>query len=107
MGNMVRNQKINPKAQQENQGIYTCTTCGLALFEADKKFDVGSGFPSFWAQVGEHVTHNPLDTYGRHRTQLLCSQCEQHLGHLFADARTPTQVRYCINADAIELQAEN
>ncbi|GHA64809.1 peptide-methionine (R)-S-oxide reductase [Pontibacter akesuensis] len=100
---MVRNQKIDIAAKQAEQGIYTCSNCGNALFEPEKKFDVGSGFPSFWAQVGEHVLHKPLDTYGRHRIQLLCSQCEQHLGHLFEDARTPTNVRYCINANAIKL----
>jgi peptide-methionine (R)-S-oxide reductase len=84
-------------------GVYTCSNCSLALFEASTKFEVGSGFPSFWAQVGDNVIHNPLDTYGRLRMQLLCSQCKQHLGHLFEDARTPSNLRYCINADAIKL----
>ncbi|MBC5994118.1 peptide-methionine (R)-S-oxide reductase [Pontibacter cellulosilyticus] len=86
----------------QSDGVYTCSNCGSMLFEASKKFSVGSGFPSFWAQVGESVIHKHLDTYGRHRIQLLCSQCHQHLGHLFEDSRTPSQVRYCINADAIK-----
>ncbi|WP_276498419.1 peptide-methionine (R)-S-oxide reductase [Pontibacter litorisediminis] len=103
---MVRNQKIDPAERQQEEGVYTCSRCGAVLFEASKKFEVGSGFPSFWAQVGENVQHQPLDTYGRHRTQLLCHQCRQHLGHLFEDARTPTKVRYCINAAAIKLQPE-
>lgn len=101
---MPRKQKIDPAERQQEQGQYTCTACGQVLFEASKKFEVGSGFPSFWAQVGEHVQHQPLDTYARHRIQLLCSRCHQHLGHLFEDARTPTKVRYCINAEAIKLQ---
>jgi peptide-methionine (R)-S-oxide reductase len=86
---------------EHKSGFYTCSNCGQVLFEAKYKFEVGSGFPSFWAQVGENVQQNPLDTYGRNRIQLLCSQCRQHLGHLFEDARTPTHVRYCINADAL------
>lgn len=87
---------------RQSDGVYTCSNCGTILFEASKKFSVGSGFPSFWAQVGTHVEHNPLDTYGRQRVQLLCSQCKQHLGHLFDDARTPSNVRYCINAETIK-----
>lgn len=99
---MVRNQKIDPASLNPDTGFYTCSRCGNELFEASTKFEVGSGFPSFWAQVGESVLHNPLTTYGRSRIQLLCSQCQQHLGHLFDDARTPTNVRYCINAEAIK-----
>lgn len=98
---MVRNQKIDPNARQQEQGVYTCSCCGEALFEASKKFEVGSGFPSFWAQIKNHVEHKPLDTYGRQRVQLLCHGCGQHLGHLFDDNRTPTNVRYCINAAAL------
>ncbi len=90
-----------PPAGGEEQGTYTCSGCGTALFEADKKFSVGSGFPSFWAHIGEHVRQKQLSTYGRSRLQLLCSHCGQHLGHLFHDDRTPTLVRYCINAAAL------
>ncbi|MEJ8802610.1 peptide-methionine (R)-S-oxide reductase [Pontibacter sp. H249] len=90
--------------KQQETGIYTCSNCGQVLFEGKYKFDVGSGFPSFWRQVGEHVQHRQLATYSRQRVQLLCSQCQQHLGHLFDDNRTPTQVRYCINAAAINYQ---
>ncbi|WP_347157636.1 peptide-methionine (R)-S-oxide reductase [Pontibacter chitinilyticus] len=103
---MVRNQPIDSSRYEHEQGIYTCSCCGETLFEAAKKFEVGSGFPSFWSQIGEHVQHKPLDTYGRSRTQLLCRQCGQHLGHLFEDTRTPTHVRYCINAEAIKLAAQ-
>ncbi|QCR23976.1 peptide-methionine (R)-S-oxide reductase [Pontibacter sp. SGAir0037] len=97
---MVRNQKIEP-VKQETEQIFYCSNCGTALFESEKKFDVGSGFPSFWGHIGHNVRQNPLDTYGRHRIQLLCNTCKQHLGHLFDDNRTPTNVRYCINADAL------
>jgi peptide-methionine (R)-S-oxide reductase len=88
---------------EQDKGVYTCSNCSQVLFYAKCKFDVGSGFPSFWAPAGEQqVQQNPLHTYGRHRIQLLCSQCKQHLGHLFQDARTPTNVRYCINAAALK-----
>ncbi|WP_299706339.1 peptide-methionine (R)-S-oxide reductase [uncultured Pontibacter sp.] len=88
----------------QHHGTYTCSCCGHPLFEASSKFEVGSGFPSFWEQIEENVIHKPLYTYDRHRIQLLCSQCGQHLGHLFQDNRTPTQVRYCINADSLRFE---
>jgi peptide-methionine (R)-S-oxide reductase len=97
----VRNQKIDSYYSEDIKGIYSCINCGNALFDAQTKFSVGSGFPSFWAQIGQNVKHKLLTTYGRNRIQLLCSQCGQHLGHLFNDARTPTNVRYCINAAAL------
>ena len=99
---MFRHRGKGGEARQE--GVYTCSGCGQVLFRAKYKFEVGSGFPSFWKQEGESVAHCPLDTHGRHRVQLLCSQCRQHLGHLFEDGRTPTSVRYCINADAITFE---
>ncbi|MBD1397415.1 peptide-methionine (R)-S-oxide reductase [Pontibacter sp. JH31] len=88
----------------QNTGSYTCSNCGNRLFHASKKFEVGSGFPSFWEQIGENVTQKLLHTYGRQRTQLLCNQCGQHLGHLFDDARAPSQVRYCINAESLRFE---
>jgi peptide-methionine (R)-S-oxide reductase len=95
-----RNQIIKPTSH--NQEKYSCTNCNTLLLEAAVKFDVGSGFPSFWAHVGDHVRFNPLDTYGRERIQLLCDNCKQHLGHLFEDKRTPSGLRYCINAERIK-----
>ncbi|PVY40460.1 peptide-methionine (R)-S-oxide reductase [Pontibacter virosus] len=94
-------QQVSANGRAHETGFYVCTCCGHALFEASSKFEVGSGFPSFWEQIGNHVIHKVLKTYERERTQLLCSKCGQHLGHLFEDARTPTQFRYCINEAAI------
>lgn len=96
--------KVSEQDRVHDKGTYTCSRCGNRLFEASKKFDVGSGFPSFWSQIGDNVAHRSLDTYGRHRIQLLCSQCRQHLGHLFDDARAPTGVRYCINAESLNFE---
>ncbi|PKV67240.1 peptide-methionine (R)-S-oxide reductase [Pontibacter ramchanderi] len=100
-------QQVSTANRAHETGIYTCSCCGLALFEASRKFEVGSGFPSFWGQIEGHVIHKPLSSYGRDRTQLLCGNCGQHLGHLFTDKRTPTQVRYCINQSAIRLTGQH
>jgi peptide-methionine (R)-S-oxide reductase len=90
---------FNLYAQKE--GVYCCSKCGQALFAANSEFAAGCGFPSFYKHWSNGVTLKPLDTYGRHRIQLLCSGCGQHLGHLFPHKHTPTKVRYCINADSI------
>lgn len=94
-------QEILVKDRAHETGSYACACCSNPLFDASKKFDVGSGFPSFWAQIDDHVIHKALSSYGRERTQLLCNKCGQHLGHLFEDTRTPTQIRYCVNQTAI------
>ncbi|TXK51341.1 peptide-methionine (R)-S-oxide reductase [Pontibacter qinzhouensis] len=93
--------KVEAGVAGQEQGTYTCSRCGTSLFNASTKFSVGSGFPSFWAHIGDNVRQQELTSYGRNRLQLLCRQCGQHLGHLFADNRTPTAVRYCINAAAL------
>lgn len=87
--------------EKESADIYVCSRCGHALFEAAKMFDSRTGFPSFWLHIGENVRENFLDTYGRERVQLLCSNCGQHLGHLFDNKVTPSRLRYCINNSAI------
>ena len=91
-------------ANKMETGIYRCSDCNSPLFDESKKFDAKTGFPSFWLHIGENVQENFLTTYGRERTQLLCKQCGRHLGHLFPNKTTPTQLRYCINANAIYLE---
>jgi len=91
---------------EEAMGTYVCARCGQPLFAADKQFDAGCGFPSFWLHLQGGVQQKKLDTYGRNRVQLLCSRCGLHLGHLFPNRHTPTRHRYCINAEAIRLQEE-
>ena len=88
----------------DNADVFCCSQCKALLFSAHHKFDSKTGFPSFWAHEAGSVQQQPLQTYGRHRVQVLCQQCGQHLGHLFPDPRTPSQVRYCINAGAIARQ---
>lgn len=99
-----RKQAASAQKEGSAKGVYVCTCCGSALFESAKKFDSRTGFPSFWMHIGDHVKENFLTTYGRERIQLLCNSCGQHLGHLFENKRTPTQLRYCINAQSIRLK---
>lgn len=84
-------------------GVFRCSACSAALFTARAKFDSGTGYPSFWAALPERVEERLLTTYGQERTQVRCDSCGVHLGHLFADERTPTAVRYCIGEGAIFL----
>ncbi|MDB5246688.1 MAG: methionine-R-sulfoxide reductase [Segetibacter sp.] len=98
---MFVKKEIDFNPQADVPGAFVCSACGFELFEGDKKFKAGCGFPSFWLHIADHVKLNRLDTYGRHRVQLLCNNCGQHLGHLFENKFTPTRVRYCINQAAI------
>ncbi|MCJ8163431.1 peptide-methionine (R)-S-oxide reductase [Pontibacter sp. E15-1] len=99
--------KFNVKQPQANAGgQYTCGTCGNPLFSADKQFEAGCGFPSFWAHIEANVRQQELDSYGRTRTQLVCSRCGTHLGHLFPHALTPSKLRYCISAQAISKEGK-
>ena len=90
---------------EDIEGVYVCSVCDNVLFEAAKKFNAGCGFPSFWAHAEDGVKQSPLHTYNRSRIQLLCSACNAHLGHLFSHKHTPTNLRYCINTDAIKFQS--
>ncbi|WP_121353827.1 peptide-methionine (R)-S-oxide reductase [Flavisolibacter nicotianae] len=97
----MKNHFTDHNSNEEATGPYVCAACGSPLFDADKQFDAGCGFPSFWQALESGVKQNPLHTYGRCRIQLLCRTCGLHLGHLFQHKHTPTGVRYCINGESI------
>lgn len=85
-------------------GIYRCRCCGVPLFDAATKYDSGSGWPSFWQPVeGARVQAHRDTTLGMVRTELTCSNCDSHLGHVFSDGPKPTGLRYCINSLSLKL----
>ena len=88
-------------------GTFTCVCCGQALFDADTKFDSGTGWPSFYAPIREDAVDEKDDrSFFMRRTEILCSRCDAHLGHVFPDGPQPTGLRYCMNGVALEFQPE-
>ncbi|MBI4055595.1 MAG: peptide-methionine (R)-S-oxide reductase MsrB [Elusimicrobia bacterium] len=88
-------------------GTYLCAACGHPLFSSQKKYDSGTGWPSFWEPLRETaVARAPDHSLGRERTEVLCPVCGGHLGHVFEDGPPPSGLRYCINSAALRFAVQ-
>jgi peptide-methionine (R)-S-oxide reductase len=91
----------SPLNNEHRKGIFDCAGCDLPLFSSDKKFDSGTGWPSFWEPLPNAVGTSEDRTYMMLRTEVHCRRCGGHLGHVFDDGPRPTGLRYCMNGGAM------
>jgi peptide-methionine (R)-S-oxide reductase len=93
--------------REHRPGTFSCAGCGNPLFVADRKFESGTGWPSFFSPLSGAIGETVDTSFGMTRTEVHCNQCGGHLGHVFPDGPPPTGLRYCINGVALKFTPQS